>query len=57
MTRARRRLVLLAARQRTFLGRRTENRVCPFLDDLPAGLLSEQHTVTGARRPRQLSLL
>ncbi|MBN2577254.1 MAG: UvrD-helicase domain-containing protein [Deltaproteobacteria bacterium] len=57
MTRAKRRLVLLAARKRRLLGRALENRPCPFLDDLPTGLLVDRRDATRARRPRQLSLL
>ena len=57
MTRARQRLVLTAARRRNLLGRAVENRPCPFLAGLPAGLLTDQQTGTRPRRPRQLSLL
>jgi DNA helicase-2/ATP-dependent DNA helicase PcrA len=57
MTRAKRRLVLLAARRRSLLGRTLENRACPFLDHLSAGLLCEQQAGPRARKPRQLSLL
>ena len=57
MTRARQRLVLVAARQRNLLGRAVENRACPFLDDLPPGLLLDEQVATRRRRPRQLSLI
>jgi DNA helicase II / ATP-dependent DNA helicase PcrA len=57
MTRAKQRLVLLAARKRNLLGRSLESRACPFLEDLPPGLLVDRHTGARTRRPRQLSLL
>ncbi len=57
MTRAKRRLILVAARRRNLLGRTVENRSCPFLDGVPPGLLVDQHVAARARRPRQLSLL
>jgi superfamily I DNA/RNA helicase len=47
MTRARRRLVLTAARQRTLFGRTVESAPCPFLAHLPPELLRE---VVVARR-------
>jgi hypothetical protein len=49
--------VLLAAQKRTLWGRTVEHRPCPFLDDLPPGLLGERREPARARRPRQLSLL
>jgi DNA helicase-2/ATP-dependent DNA helicase PcrA len=57
MTRARRRLVLTAARQRTLFGRTVESAPCPFLAHLPPELLED--VVAARRRPkaRQLSLL
>lgn len=57
MTRAKQRLVLVAARKRALLGRAVENRACPFLDDLPPGLLLDQHATARRRKPRQLSLI
>jgi DNA helicase II / ATP-dependent DNA helicase PcrA len=57
MTRAKHRLVLVAARRRSLFGRTIESRACPFLDDLPAGLLVDQHKAAQPRRPRQMSLL
>ena len=57
MTRAKQRLVLVAARRRNLLGRAVENRACPFLDDLPPGLLLDQQVAARRRRPRQLSLI
>jgi DNA helicase-2/ATP-dependent DNA helicase PcrA len=57
MTRAKRRLIFVAARRRNLLGRVVENRSCPFLDDVPRGLLVDQHVAARPRRPRQLSLL
>jgi DNA helicase-2/ATP-dependent DNA helicase PcrA len=57
MTRAKQRLVLVAACQRKLLGRAVENRACPFLDDLPAEVLSDEHVAAHRRRPRQLSLI
>jgi DNA helicase-2/ATP-dependent DNA helicase PcrA len=57
MTRAKRRLVLVAAHRRSLLGRTIENRACPFFDDLPSGLLVDQRAAAQPRRPRQLSLL
>ena len=57
MTRAKRRLILVAARRRNLLGRTVENRSCPFLDGVPPGLLVDQHVAARARRPRQLPLL
>jgi DNA helicase II / ATP-dependent DNA helicase PcrA len=57
MTRAKRRLVLTAARKRNLIGRTVENRPCPFLDGLPAGLLVEKVVAAAPRKPRQLSLL
>jgi DNA helicase II / ATP-dependent DNA helicase PcrA len=57
MTRARQRLVLLAAHRRSLLGRAVESRPCPFLDDLPPGLVMNERTSAKPRRPRQLSLL
>jgi superfamily I DNA/RNA helicase len=57
MTRAKHRLVLVAARRRSLFGRTIESRACPFLDDLRAGLLVDQHKAAQPRRPRQMSLL
>jgi superfamily I DNA/RNA helicase len=57
MTRAKHRLILVAARRRNILGRTVENRSCPFLDGVPPGLLVDQHVAARPRRPRQLSLL
>ncbi len=57
MTRAKQRLVLVSARRRSLLGRTVDGRACPFLDDLPPGLLLDQHAAARRRRPRQLSLL
>jgi DNA helicase-2/ATP-dependent DNA helicase PcrA len=57
MTRAKRRLVLIAARKRNLLGRALENRPCPFLDGLPPSLLVDRHQAGRARKPRQLALL
>ena len=57
MTRAKQRLVLVAARRRNLLGRTVENRACPFLDGLPPGLLCDEHAAARRRRPRQLSLI
>jgi superfamily I DNA/RNA helicase len=57
MTRAEQRLILTAAHRRTLTGRTVENRPCPFLDDLPAGLLTENCTAPRRRKARQLSLL
>lgn len=42
ITRAQRRVVLLAGRKRNLLGRQVENRSCPFLDGLPPGLWTDQ---------------
>jgi DNA helicase-2/ATP-dependent DNA helicase PcrA len=57
MTRAKQRLVLVATRKRTLLGRRVENRACPFLDDVPPGLLLDRIAPARRRKPRQLSLI
>jgi superfamily I DNA/RNA helicase len=57
MTRAKQRLVLIAARKRILLGRALESRTCPFLDDLPPGLLVDRQRGSRPRKPRQLSLL
>ena len=57
MTRAKQRLVLVAARRRNLLGRAVENRACPFLDELPPGLLLDEQVAERRRRPRQLSLI
>lgn len=57
MTRAKKRLVLLAARKRSLLGRSVENRPCPFIEKIPTGLFVDQHVAAKPRRPRQLSLL
>jgi superfamily I DNA/RNA helicase len=57
MTRAKQRLVLVAARRRNLLGRAVENRACPFFDDLPPGLLLDEQVAARRRRPRQLSLI
>jgi hypothetical protein len=48
-------LVLVAAHRRSLLGRTVENRGCPFLEDLPPGLLVDERVVSQPRRPRQLS--
>ena len=52
MTRAQQRLILTAAHRRT-----VENRLCPFLDHLPAELLVESRAAPRRRQARQLSLL
>ncbi len=57
MTRAKRRLVLTAARKRNLLGRRLENAACPFLRELGADLLGDHCVAAQVRRARQLSLL
>jgi superfamily I DNA/RNA helicase len=57
MTRAQQRLILTAAARRTLGGRTVENRSCPFLDDLPAVLLTTSRTTPRRRKARQLSLL
>ena len=57
MTRAQQRLILTAADRRTLGGRTVENRPCPFLDDLPADLLTTSRTAPRRRKARQLSLL
>jgi superfamily I DNA/RNA helicase len=57
MTRAQQRLILTAASRRTLAGRTIENRLCPFLDDLPADLLATSRSAPRRRKARQLSLL
>jgi DNA helicase-2/ATP-dependent DNA helicase PcrA len=57
MTRARQRLILTAAAQRHLNGRAVENRACPYLDGLPAGLFNETRSAPRRRKARQLSLL
>lgn len=57
MTRAKRRLVLIAARRRSLLGRQVESPPCPFLHGLGPGLLVDHQVAARARKPRQLSLL
>jgi superfamily I DNA/RNA helicase len=54
MTRARRRLVLTAARQRTLFGRTTDRAPCPFLAPVPPDLLTD--VVAAPRRPRARQL-
>jgi DNA helicase II / ATP-dependent DNA helicase PcrA len=55
MTRARKRLVLTAARRRTLYGRTIETRPCPFLTHLPRELLREIASAGRRRRARQLT--
>jgi uncharacterized protein (TIGR00375 family) len=57
MTRAQRHLILTAAHRRNLAGRTVENRPCPFLDDLPADLLTTSRSAPRRRKARQLSLL
>jgi superfamily I DNA/RNA helicase len=57
MTRAKQRLILLAATKRNVLGRAVENLPCEFLSGLGPGLLVDQRAAARRRRPRQLSLL
>jgi DNA helicase II / ATP-dependent DNA helicase PcrA len=57
MTRAQQRLILTAAHRRTLAGRTVENRPCPFLDDVPADLLTTSHSAPRRHKARQLSLL
>jgi hypothetical protein len=57
MTRAKRRLVLTAARKRNLLGRQLESHPCPFLRGLGPGLLVDNQVAARAHKPRQLSLL
>jgi superfamily I DNA/RNA helicase len=57
MTRARQRLILTAAAQRNLAGRTVENRACPYLEGLPAGLLGETRSAPRLRKAKQLSLL
>jgi DNA helicase-2/ATP-dependent DNA helicase PcrA len=57
MTRAKQRLVLIAARRRTLLGRTVGNPACPFLTHLPPALLEDHQVKSRPRRPRQLKLL
>lgn len=56
MTRARRRLLLTAARRRNLFGRTWEPEPCPFLHDLAPGFVTD--VIAARRRPRarQLSL-
>jgi superfamily I DNA/RNA helicase len=56
MTRARRRLVLTAARQRTLFGRTVDSAPCPFLAHVPPELLREVVVARRRLRARQLSL-
>jgi superfamily I DNA/RNA helicase len=56
MTRARQRLVLLAARRRTLFGRTIEPAPCPFLETVPRGRLADHVTAPRRRKPRQLGL-
>ncbi|MBX3261835.1 MAG: UvrD-helicase domain-containing protein [Labilithrix sp.] len=58
MTRAKTRLVLTEARQRVVRGALVENGPCPFLDDLPADLVTAPRAPEARPRPaQQLSLL
>ncbi len=58
MTRAQHRLVLTAAQKRTIRGSVVAHGPCPFLDNLPADLITAPHVRVGRSRPaRQLSLL
>jgi uncharacterized protein (TIGR00375 family) len=57
MTRAQQRLILTAAYRRNLAGRTVENRPCPFLDDMPADLLTTSRSAPRRRKARQLSLL
>jgi uncharacterized protein (TIGR00375 family) len=57
MTRAQQRLILTAAHRRTLAGRTVENRACPFLDDVPADLLTTSRSAPHRRKAHQLSLL
>jgi uncharacterized protein (TIGR00375 family) len=57
MTRAQQRLILTAVQRRTLAGRTVENRPCPFLDDVPADLLTTSRSAPRRRKARQLSLL
>jgi superfamily I DNA/RNA helicase len=57
MTRAQQRLILTAAHRRNLAGRTVENRPCPFLDDMPADLLTTSRSAPRRRKARQLSLL
>jgi DNA helicase II / ATP-dependent DNA helicase PcrA len=57
MTRAKRRLVLVAARRRHLLGRQLEPAPCPFLQGLAPGLLVDNQVAARVRKPKQLSLL
>jgi superfamily I DNA/RNA helicase len=57
MTRAQQRLILTAAHRRSLAGRTVENRPCPFLDDMPADLLTTSRSAPRRRKARQLSLL
>lgn len=56
MTRAKKRLVLLSARRRTFMGRTMENGRCPFLDDLPKGFILESAATGFKKRAKQMAL-
>jgi DNA helicase-2/ATP-dependent DNA helicase PcrA len=57
MTRAQQRLILTAAHHRSLAGRTVENRPCPFLDDVPADLLTTSRSAPRRRKAHQLSLL
>lgn len=57
MTRAQQRLILTAALRRRLAGRTVENRPCPFLDDVPADLLTTSRSAPRRRKAHQLSLL
>jgi DNA helicase-2/ATP-dependent DNA helicase PcrA len=57
MTRARARLVLGAARSRTFFGRKMTGEPCPFLAVLPPDLVHDVRLRDRRRPARQLSLL
>jgi len=57
MTRAQQRLILTAAHRRRLAGRTVENRPCPFLDDVPADLLTTSRSAPRRHKARQLSLL
>jgi superfamily I DNA/RNA helicase len=56
MTRARQRLVLTSALRRRLFGRVVEARPCPFLEDLPAGVLAARPVPRRPPRARQLAL-
>lgn len=56
MTRAKEQLLLMAARRRALFGRTMENGPCPFLKDLPPGVIMDIRTKRAKPRGRQLSL-